>query len=49
MMRAGRADAFFARTIIVVEGASEVVALPAFAEQIGCNLDRDGISVVPAD
>ena len=49
MMRAGRADAFFARTIIVVEGASEVVALPAFAEQIRCNLDRDGISVVPAD
>jgi len=49
MMRSGRADAFFARAIIVVEGASEVVALPAFADQIGLNLDRDGISVVPAD
>lgn len=49
MMRAGRADAFFARAIIVVEGPSEVIALPAFAEQIGYSLDRDGISVVPAD
>ncbi|MBA7632612.1 hypothetical protein ES703_40161 [subsurface metagenome] len=49
MMRSGRADAFFARAIIVVEGPSEVIALPAFAEQIGCSLDRDGISVIPAD
>jgi len=49
MMRSGRADAFFARAIIVVEGPSEVIALPAFAEQIGYSLDRDGISVVPAD
>jgi putative ATP-dependent endonuclease of OLD family len=49
MMRSGRADAFFARAIIVVEGASEVIALSAFAEQIGHSLDRDGISVVPAD
>ncbi len=49
MMRAGRADAFFARAIIVVEGPSEVIALSAFAEQIECRLDRDGISVVPAD
>ncbi len=49
MMRSGRADAFFARTIIVVEGQSEGIALPAFAEQIGANLDRDGISVVPAE
>ncbi len=49
MMRSGRADAFFARAIIVVEGPSEVIALPAFAEQIGCSLDRDDISVVPAE
>jgi len=49
MMRSGRADAFFARAIIVVEGPSEVVALPAFAEQIGSNLDREGVSVVPVD
>ena len=49
MMRSGRADAFFARAIIIVEGPSEAIALPAFAEQMGCSLDRDGISVVPAD
>jgi predicted ATP-dependent endonuclease of OLD family len=49
MMRSGRANAFFARAIIIVEGPSEVIALPAFAEHIKCSLDRDGISVVPAD
>jgi predicted ATP-dependent endonuclease of OLD family len=49
MVRSGRADAFFSRAIIVVEGPSEVVALPAFAEQIGSNLDREGVSVVPAE
>ncbi len=49
MMRSGRADAFFARAIIVVEGPSEVIALPSFAEQIGYGLDCDGISVVPAE
>lgn len=49
MMRSGRADAFFARAIIVVEGLSEVVALPAFAEQISYNLNREGVSVVLAD
>jgi putative ATP-dependent endonuclease of OLD family len=49
MMRAGRADAFFARSIIVVDGQSELITLPAFAEQIGHNLHRDGVSVVSAD
>lgn len=49
MMRSGRADAFFARALIVVEGPSEVIALPAFAKQIGYSLDREGISVLPAD
>jgi len=49
MMRSGHADAFFARAIIIVEGPSEVIALPAFADQIGHRLDRDGISVVPAN
>lgn len=42
------ADAFFARAIIVVEGQSEKIVLPAFAEQMGRNLDREGISVVTA-
>lgn len=49
MLRSGRADSFFAKTMIIVEGASEVIALPAFAEQIGYNLDREGISIVSAD
>jgi predicted ATP-dependent endonuclease of OLD family len=49
MMRAGRAAAFFARAIIIVEGLSEEIALPAFARHMGYNLDRDGISVINAD
>ncbi len=49
LMRGGRADLFFARAIIIVEGESELIALPAFAEILGCDLDRDGISLVSAD
>jgi putative ATP-dependent endonuclease of OLD family len=49
MMRSGRSDAFFAKSIIVVEGVSETIALPAFAEFLGSNLDREGVSVVPAE
>ncbi len=49
MMRSGRAEAFFAKAIIVVEGQSEVIALPAFADYNGCSLNREGISVIPAD
>lgn len=49
MMRSGRAEAFFARAIIMVEGPSEVIALPAFADQVGCSLNREGLSVIPAD
>jgi len=49
MMRSGFADAFFARAIIIVEGPCEVIGLPAFADHIGYDLDRDGISVVPAN
>lgn len=48
MMRAGRADAFFARSIIIVEGQSEAITLPVFAKRSGYNLDRDGITIVPA-
>jgi hypothetical protein len=47
-MRGGRAELFFARSMIVVEGQSELIVLPAFAEYIGCDLDRDGISLVEA-
>ena len=49
LIRGGRADAFFARVLIVVEGLSEVIALPAFADSMDYDLDRDCISVVPAD
>jgi len=49
LMRGGRADLFFARAIIIVEGESERIALPAFAELLGCDLDRDGISIVSAE
>jgi predicted ATP-dependent endonuclease of OLD family len=49
LMRGGRADLFFARAIIIVEGESELIALPAFAELLGCDLDRDGISIVSAE
>ena len=48
LMRGGRAELFFARSIIIVEGQSELIALPAFAELLGCDLDRDGISLVEA-
>lgn len=49
LMRGGRADIFFSRVAIVVEGPSEVIALPAFADFMACDLDRDCISVVSAD
>jgi len=48
LMRGGRAELFFSRAIITVEGESELIALPSFAEVLGCDLDRDGISLVPA-
>jgi hypothetical protein len=41
------AEAFFARTVILVEGLSDQYALEALAERRGRNLDADGISVVP--
>lgn len=49
MMRAGRADAFFAKALIIVEGDSETIAIPAFADFLNKNLDREGVSVVGAD
>lgn len=49
LMRGGRADIFFSRVAIVVEGLSEVIALPAFADSMGYDLDRDCVSIVPAD
>lgn len=48
LMRLGGSSIFFAKAIIIVEGPSEVIALPAFAEYLGYNLDRDGVSVIAA-
>lgn len=41
------ADAFFARTVVLVEGVSDQVALEALAERRGRNLDAEGIAIVP--
>ena len=38
---------FFAKAVVLVEGQSEVAALPIFAEALGIELDRLGISVIP--
>lgn len=46
LMRTDGAEVLFSRVIIAVEGDSEKIALPAFAEQLGCDLDRDGISIL---
>ena len=38
---------FFAKAVVLVEGASEVSTLPIFAKALGIELDRLGISVIP--
>lgn len=47
-MREGKAEVFFSRAILLVEGESELITFPVFAELLGCDLDRDGISLVSA-
>ncbi len=49
LMRGGWAEIFFARSIIIVEGQSELITVPIFAKILGCDLDRDGISLVSVD
>jgi hypothetical protein len=41
------AEAFFARTVVMVEGLSDQLAVEALAERKGRNLDADGVTVVP--
>jgi hypothetical protein len=41
------AEAFFARTVVLVEGISDKLALEALAERRGRNLDAEGIAIVP--
>jgi energy-coupling factor transporter ATP-binding protein EcfA2 len=41
------AEAFFARSVVLVEGMSDQLAIEALAERRGRNLDADGVTVVP--
>jgi len=41
------AEAFFARTVVLVEGLSDQLAIEALAERRGMNLDADGVAIVP--
>jgi predicted ATPase len=43
------AEAFFARSAVLVEGYSDKLALEAVAERLGRNLDNEGISIVSLD
>lgn len=48
LVRGGKSELFFARSIIIVEGESELITLPAFANALGCDFDREGISLIEA-
>ena len=41
-------EAFFARKIVVVEGATEEYSLPIYAKHLGYDFDANGVSVVNA-
>ncbi len=41
-----RADLFFARGLLIVEGDAESILLPTLAELIGCALTEHGVSVI---
>lgn len=43
---ATKANLFFARGVVIVEGDAENLLLPALAEQIGYSFSRNGISIV---
>jgi predicted ATP-dependent endonuclease of OLD family len=45
--RPQKAEAFFARSVVLVEGVSDQLALEALAERRGRNLAAEAISVVP--
>ena len=45
-LEATRANLFFARGVIIVEGAAEALLLPALAKACGFNLAAHGISIV---
>lgn len=41
------AEAFFARSVILVEGLSDMIVIEALADRQGRNLDAEGIAIVP--
>ncbi len=43
---ATKANLFFAKGVIMVEGDAENILMPALAEAIGCPLERYGVSIV---
>ncbi len=45
-LREHRSDMLFARSVLLVEGASEQFAIPAFAQKLGSDLDKVGVSIV---
>ena len=38
---------FFARQIVLVEGATEALALPVYLHQVGLDVTREGIAIIP--
>ena len=46
-IRGATSEFFFAKAVVLVEGPSEVAALPLFAEALGIELDQLGISLIP--
>lgn len=41
-----RANLFFAKGVILVEGWAEELMLPIFAQKIGCDLTKNGVSII---
>lgn len=44
-----RAELFFARRVIFVEGAAELMMVDALAKRIGCDLRRHGVSLISVE
>lgn len=40
-------EGFFAKAVLLVEGPSEVLALPVYLEKVGLNCAKEGLAVVP--
>lgn len=44
-----RAELFFARRVIFVEGAAELMMIDALAQRMGCNLRQHGVSLISVE